>query len=66
MAHKFDITSRKKLNSEERRKLLAPRETLIRLGYKKGDTMADIGCGTGLFHPTGSRTFLEKHKNICN
>ncbi len=49
MAHKFDVTARKKLNSEERRKLLTPRETLIRLGYKKVDTMADIGCGTGLF-----------------
>lgn len=49
MAHKFDVTARKKLNSEERRKLLAPHETLTRLGYKKGDTMADIGCGTGLF-----------------
>ena len=49
MAHKFDVTARKKLNSEERRKLLTPRETLIRLGYKKGDIMADIGCGTGLF-----------------
>lgn len=49
MAHKFDITARKKLNSEERRKLLAPHKTLTRLGFKKGDTMADIGCGTGLF-----------------
>lgn len=49
MAHKFDITARKKLNSEERRRLLAPSETLIRLGFKTGDTMADIGCGTGLF-----------------
>ena len=49
MAHKFDVTARKKLNSEERRKLLAPHETLTRLGFKKDDTMADIGCGTGLF-----------------
>ena len=49
MAHKFDVTARKKLNSVERRKLLAPHETLTRLGFKKDDTMADIGCGTGLF-----------------
>lgn len=49
MAHKYDVTARKKLNSEERRKLLSPHETLTRLGYKKSDTMADIGCGTGLF-----------------
>lgn len=49
MAHKFDISARKKLNSEERVELLTPYETLTRLGFKKGDTMADIGCGTGLF-----------------
>lgn len=49
MAHKFDITNRKKLDSEERKRLLAPYETLAKLGYKKGNSMADIGCGTGLF-----------------
>ena len=49
MAHKFDITNRKKLDSEERKRLLAPYETLTKLGYKKGDSIADIGCGTGLF-----------------
>lgn len=49
MAHKFDVSARKKLSSEERRKLLTPNETLIKLGYKKGDILADIGCGTGLF-----------------
>lgn len=41
MAHKFNV--------EARRKLLAPEETLERLGLKRSDTMADIGCGTGLF-----------------
>lgn len=49
MAHKFDMTARKKLNSEERKRLLSPYETLSIVGFKKGDTMADIGCGTGLF-----------------
>lgn len=49
MAHKFDISKRNRLESEERKRLLAPSETLRRLGYQKGGTMADIGCGTGLF-----------------
>jgi len=49
VAHKFDITNRKKLDSEERKRLLDPNETLTKLGYQKGDSMADIGCGTGLF-----------------
>lgn len=49
MAHKFDVNNRSKLESEERRRLLAPSETLAKLGYKKGDDMADIGCGIGLF-----------------
>lgn len=55
MAHKFDVTARKKLTSEERRELLAPLETLTRLGFEKGDTMADIGCGTGLFTFSAAR-----------
>ncbi len=49
MVHKFNVEARKRLTSEERRRLLAPEETLERLGLKRSDTMADIGCGTGLF-----------------
>lgn len=45
----FDVHNRKKLNTEERRQMLTPLETLTRLGYKAGQTFADIGCGTGLF-----------------
>ncbi len=29
--------------------MLTPSETLRRLGYSAGQTLADIGCGTGLF-----------------
>lgn len=47
--HKFDASKKEKLNSEERKKLLAPDETLRRLGYRGIEVMADIGCGTGLF-----------------
>lgn len=49
MAHKFDVSARKKLDGEERRKLLQPHDTLVRLGFTGNETMADIGCGTGLF-----------------
>jgi len=49
VAHKFDVNNKSRLDTEERRRLLAPYETLAKLGYKKGDTMADIGCGTGIF-----------------
>jgi ubiquinone/menaquinone biosynthesis C-methylase UbiE len=49
VAHKFDATNKNKLDSEERIRLLAPYETLEKLGYKKGYALADIGCGTGLF-----------------
>lgn len=46
---RFNISKKEKLNSEERKKLLAPDETLRRLGYRGVEVMADIGCGTGLF-----------------
>ncbi len=49
MAHKFDVKNRTNLESEERKRLLSPYKTLKKLGFKKGDTLADIGCGTGLF-----------------
>ena len=49
MSHIFDVHKRAKLNSEERRRLLSPVETLRRLGYHEGCVFADIGCGTGLF-----------------
>lgn len=48
-SHIFDVHHRKKLDSEERRNMLIPYETLRRLDYKEGSVFADIGCGTGLF-----------------
>lgn len=48
-SHIFDVSKRQKLNSEERRRMLTPYETLKRLGYQEGRSFADIGCGTGLF-----------------
>ncbi|MEL4106613.1 methyltransferase domain-containing protein [Oscillospiraceae bacterium WX1] len=49
MTQPFDPVNMKKLDNEARIRLLAPRQTLIKLGYKQGDSLADIGCGTGVF-----------------
>jgi len=49
LADKFDPNNRKKLDSEDRKRLLSPRNTLKTLGYQTDDSMADIGCGIGLF-----------------
>lgn len=49
MARKFDVHHRNKLDSEERKRLLAPEKTLMKLGFQKGKDFADIGCGIGLF-----------------
>lgn len=49
MGHKFNINDIHKLDNEARRKNLPPKELLIRLGIKNGDTVADIGCGIGYF-----------------
>lgn len=49
MEHKFNVSARSKLNSEERLKLLMPSKTLEMLGFTDGDILADVGCGTGIF-----------------
>lgn len=49
MSDKFDPHNHGKLESEERKRLLSPHNTLLRLGYQPDDSMADIGCGIGLF-----------------
>lgn len=49
MPHKFDTRNRHMLLADERYEALKP-ETLLRsLGLKRGQTMADIGCGPGFF-----------------
>lgn len=49
MAHKFDPAHFAKLDAPERRRLLEPLQTLNKLGYQPENTLADLGCGTGLF-----------------
>lgn len=49
MTHKFDVKNKHKLDSEKRRELLPPEQTLINLHLQEGDIMADIGCGIGYF-----------------
>ncbi|MDI6799475.1 MAG: methyltransferase domain-containing protein [Actinomycetota bacterium] len=48
MAHKFDPKKMHKLDSAERRRL-PPKETLLKLGLREGDAVADIGAGIGFF-----------------
>ena len=49
MPHKFDTRDRNLLLSDERHEALKPEELLRSLGLKRGQTMADIGCGPGFF-----------------
>ncbi|WP_311135679.1 class I SAM-dependent methyltransferase [Acetobacterium tundrae] len=49
MTHKFDVKNKHKLDNQARREMLPPEKTLISLGLKSGDIMADIGCGIGYF-----------------
>jgi len=47
--HKFEIAGKNKLDNEERRKMLPPRETLLELGLSDANKFCDIGAGIGYF-----------------
>ncbi len=47
--HKFNPANKDKLDSEERKKSLPPKDVLERFGLERGATVADIGAGTGYF-----------------
>ncbi len=55
MVHKFNPKDLQKLDNPERRRLLPPEETLERLGLRKNDIIADIGCGIGYFSFAASK-----------
>lgn len=60
MSHKFDPAHLAKLDAPERRNLLAPLQTLSKLGYQPENTFADLGCGTGLFTLQAAAISQEK------
>lgn len=49
MTHKFNPEKKDKLISQERYKMLPPDDVLEQLLLKRGDIVADIGCGIGYF-----------------
>jgi ubiquinone/menaquinone biosynthesis C-methylase UbiE len=49
MTHKFDVRNKHKLDNAKRREILPPFKTLVSMGLKEGDVIADIGCGIGYF-----------------
>lgn len=52
---RFNPKGMAKLDSPERTKLLPPKEILSALNIEKGDTIADLGAGTGYFTIPASR-----------
>jgi ubiquinone/menaquinone biosynthesis C-methylase UbiE len=47
--HKFNIKSIEKLDNEERRKSMPPKETLLKFEIKDDGDLLDVGCGIGYF-----------------
>lgn len=62
MTHKFNEKNMKKLDNPRRRKILPPYETLLKVGLKEGNIMADIGCGIGYFSIPASKIVGENGK----
>ncbi len=49
MAHKFDPSNWERLESPERREALPPERVLSEIGLKPGQTIVDVGTGSGYF-----------------
>ncbi len=63
MTHKFDPKDIEKLDNPKRRKEIPPKETLLKLGLKPGDSFADVGCGIGYFTLPASE-IVGKNGNV--
>ena len=63
--HKFDFKDRHKLDNAERRKNLPPHRTLLDLGLKENDIMADLGSGIGYFTFPASGIVRTKRQDFC-
>jgi len=64
MAHKFNPKMKEKLDSPERRAVLPPKEILVQNNLHKGQTLVDIGCGTGYFTLAGAEIVGEAGKAV--
>lgn len=60
--HKFKAINRKKLDNPRRREIFPQKETLIKLGLKSDDIVADIGCGIGYFTFPAANIVNENNK----
>lgn len=47
--HKFNIKSLEKLDNQERRKMMPPKETLMKFNIQDDGALLDVGCGIGYF-----------------
>ena len=63
--HKFHHGNWQRLESDERRNLIPPEQTLRRFGLKAGMKLLDIGAGTGFFSREAGRIVGEKGRVIA-
>lgn len=63
MAHKFNVSSKSKLDNEWRRENIPPKNTLKEFGLLESDNFADIGCGIGYFS-IAAADIIDENKKV--